>query len=226
MYQVDRKHAQLSEISSSLVEAMNMYHSLLREPVVGAPMKGRFLLLGPPCTMVAIFRLKEGLASSWATLLWGTLLHLTWWLLQWVPCTPRCPGRQWITNTPPSRRLRVRAACTICSRYRPTPTHFLEEGRRRTQHLLISTNRRHLPISSTDVRSVRPPSSIEALNHLQYTALFTRNVVSMKSAFFLLISWSWHLYYSHQLANYQDNIDNMRKLFIRVTKQNRRKDAD
>lgn len=47
MYQVDRKHAQLSEISSSLVEAMNMYHSLLREPVVGAPMKGALPPSGP-----------------------------------------------------------------------------------------------------------------------------------------------------------------------------------
>ncbi|CAA9994389.1 unnamed protein product [Nesidiocoris tenuis] len=44
---VDRKHAQLSEISSSLVEAMNMYHSLLREPVVGAPMKGALPPSGP-----------------------------------------------------------------------------------------------------------------------------------------------------------------------------------
>lgn len=30
--QVDRKHAQLTQLSSDLVEALNLYHSLMREP--------------------------------------------------------------------------------------------------------------------------------------------------------------------------------------------------
>lgn len=29
---VDRKHAQLTQLSSSLVEALNLYHTLMREP--------------------------------------------------------------------------------------------------------------------------------------------------------------------------------------------------
>lgn len=32
---VDRKHAQLTQLSSDLVEALNLYHTLMREP--GAP---------------------------------------------------------------------------------------------------------------------------------------------------------------------------------------------
>jgi signal transducing adaptor molecule len=30
---VDRKHAQLTQLSSDLVEALNLYHTLMREPV-------------------------------------------------------------------------------------------------------------------------------------------------------------------------------------------------
>lgn len=30
--QVDRKHAQLTQLSSDLVEALNLYHTLMREP--------------------------------------------------------------------------------------------------------------------------------------------------------------------------------------------------
>jgi signal transducing adaptor molecule len=29
---VDRKHAQLTQLSSDLVEALNLYHTLMREP--------------------------------------------------------------------------------------------------------------------------------------------------------------------------------------------------
>uniref|UniRef100_A0A0A9WPQ0 Signal transducing adapter molecule 1 n=1 Tax=Lygus hesperus TaxID=30085 RepID=A0A0A9WPQ0_LYGHE len=41
---VDRKHAQLTQLSGSLVEAMNMYHSLLREP-------SHIMAKGPPPPM-------------------------------------------------------------------------------------------------------------------------------------------------------------------------------
>lgn len=30
--QVDRKHAQLTQLSTDLVEALNLYHTLMREP--------------------------------------------------------------------------------------------------------------------------------------------------------------------------------------------------
>lgn len=36
---VDRKHAQLTQLSSNLVDALNLYHSLMREqPYMGNPM--------------------------------------------------------------------------------------------------------------------------------------------------------------------------------------------
>lgn len=34
---VDRKHAQLTQLSSDLVEALNLYHSLMREPTGPGP---------------------------------------------------------------------------------------------------------------------------------------------------------------------------------------------
>lgn len=34
---VDRKHAQLTQLSSDLVEALNLYHSLMREPAGPGP---------------------------------------------------------------------------------------------------------------------------------------------------------------------------------------------
>lgn len=38
---IDRKHAQLTQLSSDLVEALNLYHSLMPEPVI-AVSKGPF----------------------------------------------------------------------------------------------------------------------------------------------------------------------------------------
>lgn len=34
---VDRKHAQLTQLSADLVEALNLYHTLMREPQFGPP---------------------------------------------------------------------------------------------------------------------------------------------------------------------------------------------
>ncbi len=33
---VDRKHAQLTQLSSNLVDALNLYHTLMREPFMGS----------------------------------------------------------------------------------------------------------------------------------------------------------------------------------------------
>lgn len=33
---VDRKHAQLTQLSSNLVDALNLYHTLMREPLMGS----------------------------------------------------------------------------------------------------------------------------------------------------------------------------------------------
>lgn len=33
---VDRKHAQLTQLSSNLVDALNLYHTLMREPFIGS----------------------------------------------------------------------------------------------------------------------------------------------------------------------------------------------
>lgn len=37
---VDRKHAQLTQLSTDLVEALNLYHTLMREPQYGSLPKG------------------------------------------------------------------------------------------------------------------------------------------------------------------------------------------
>lgn len=34
---VDRKHAQLTQLSSNLVDAFNLYHTLMREPFFARP---------------------------------------------------------------------------------------------------------------------------------------------------------------------------------------------
>ncbi len=46
---VDRKHAQLTQLSSDLVEALNLYHTLMREPGPQAvPSSYHSLAKGPP----------------------------------------------------------------------------------------------------------------------------------------------------------------------------------
>lgn len=34
---VDRQHAQLTQLSSDLVDALNLYHTLMREPTITTP---------------------------------------------------------------------------------------------------------------------------------------------------------------------------------------------
>lgn len=48
---VDRRHAQLTQLSSDLVDALNLYHTLMREPASSSytvPKMNTFPYQGPP----------------------------------------------------------------------------------------------------------------------------------------------------------------------------------